>query len=164
MFLQNCRQGLYQITLPGERMQTLDVDQQIRRADSERFSSLAAFLPSVKVKCRRHCRVDDRAARPLETQLARPIVQALAVERDRVGMTVSVGEQVHAALAAVVPDLSAIQRQHHGTTHLPGKARAHLRQQSIAVNMYDVGVAEKPRSFTPNQARARNRAGAEEAL
>ena len=109
---------------------------------------------------------DCRIARlTRETQLVGAIEEPLAIEGDRVRGLVLAREQIGTkTLRPVVPDLGAVQRQHDRLAEIFREPRPGLGEQSVAVNVDDVGAADERPGLATDPDRARNRPGPEHAL
>jgi len=162
---QHRRECLDQETLPRQRVQALDVHQQMPRRDSERGTRCELRAGVVRTERPRDRRVDDAHRRAVETELASAIEQTLAVERHRRRGSIRAGEQIGPpALAPVMPDLGAVERQDRRLAQLRGEGRAHFAQDPVAVDVHEIGVPDEGLGPGVESPRRPDRADAERAM
>ena len=102
------------MTLAGERVQALHVQEDVLFSQSERRARPPSADVVVKGERARDGWIDDLRVTTRQTELGRALQQAVAVERDRVRRAVRAREEIGTPPSrAIVPDLGAVERQHH---------------------------------------------------
>ena len=154
------------VALPGERMQPLHVQQQVRDCDAERRARgelVVVVMPREEVADRRIARRARGAAQP---ELLRLDHQPMAVERDVGCGVIRTREEIRPELLRrVVPDLRPVERQDDRFAGAARDQHGKFRQQAVAVHVHDVGArdggsqrrarAASLRAEIPRAARAR---------
>jgi hypothetical protein len=112
-----------------------------------------------------HRWIDHVQPASIETELACPIEQPLAVERHGRRGTVGAREQIGTEpLRTVMPDLRAVERQDHRLAHPRGDGHADFGQQAVAVDVNDVGIRDGGGRLAADSPGAGDRSRAEDAL
>ena len=107
------RERFDQMTLAGERVQALHVQEDVLFSQSERRARPPSADVVVKGERARDGWTDDLRVTTRQTELGRALQQAVAVERDRVRRAVRAREEIGTPPSrAIVPDLGAVERQH----------------------------------------------------
>ena len=154
---QHRRHRVQQVTLAGQRMQPLHVDQHVPPRQAETLPQRGARRLVDRREALDHRRIGDAQARPRQPELERLVVQAAAVERDRRRAAVHRGEQVDDALRPVVPDLGAVERE-HGRDPAPARQPGHhLGEEPVAVQVHQGRPREQRLRFPGDAARRRQR-------
>ncbi len=144
--------------LAGERMEPLDVEQQVRVLDAERRPRRRLRVFVVEREAVVHRRIDGLHPPPRESQLLRADHQAVAVERDGCGGLIGAREQIGTGfLRRVVPDLGAVERQHDRLPHAAAEQDGQFGEQTVAVDVDDVRARDARREQPPDAARRERR-------
>jgi len=106
-------------------------------------------------EARAHSGVDGFHLPSRQPELAGTREQALAVERHDRRRSIGPGEQIRSdALRFVMPDLRAVQRQHHRSPPADAEKDRQFRKQAVAVDVHDIRSFERRDERTPDSQRA----------
>ena len=113
------------------------------RASAARASRRVSGVHQVNAGVDR--RIDDLGVVLAQPERRGALSEPLAVEGDLSGRVVGAGEEIERPAPVVVPDFGAVQRQHGRLAVAPRQPRADLREQAVAVQVNQVGVADRRR-------------------
>ena len=134
-----------QETLPGQRMQSLDVHEHVPLAQAEGGAGLHLLALVVEHELGGDRRIDHAGLVSRQSELDRARLQPVAVEGDMRRVLVGPREQIGTEPPGpVVPDLGAVQRHHDRLSSAVREKRGDLGQQAVAMDVHDIGGQRSP--------------------